>query len=333
MTPIRFTPLLKRRRWGGTRLGTVLHKPIGQDSDYAESWELSDHGENQSTVDGGPWDGLTLHELVRHHNKDLFGIHSGLEQFPLLLKFLDACDYLSVQVHPDDVQARQDAIAANGKTEFWVIVNCEPGSRVFAGLKEETTRDEVLQHLTDGTIEECLHAIEVHSGDCIFVPAGTVHAIGPGVLLAEVQQTSDVTLRLYDWGRVDAEGRPRQLHLEEALDCADFESGPVNPVNPQRLSPTESEQPSDVQSEELVRCDHFVIHRHCSSDPFSPPIHECFHALMVLDGGGRIAYGNETQALQTGNSVLIPAACCDFEIVPESSMTILDAFLPVAKNG
>ena len=319
MTPLRFRPLLKRIRWGGTRLGNVLGKPIGSESDYAESWELCDHGTDQSVVDGGEWNGLTLRQLMAMHGRQLCGNERRLTQFPLLVKFLDASDRLSVQVHPNDVQARFFNPRENGKTEAWVILDAQPNSRIFAGLKRGIDPFRLQRHLAAGTVEECLHSYPVRAGDCVFIPAGTVHAIGEGILLAEVQQSSDLTFRLHDWGRLGADGQPRPLHIEESLACIDFDRGPVNPMVPRRLNRT---------SEELVSSEFFTLHRHALSDSFRIACDGRFHALLVLGGSGTLACDDIEQPLQAGSTLLLPAICPPVLVEPRGELILLDAFLP-----
>lgn len=329
MTPLCFRPLVKRARWGGTRLRSVLGKPTGVESDYAESWEFSDHGVDQSVIVGGAWDGITLHDFVQHYNEALFGRHAGLKQFPLLVKFLDASDRLSVQVHPNDVQARFLHPGENGKTEAWVIVDAQPGACVYAGLKAHVDQFRLEQHLHAGSIEECLHRIEVRAGECIFIPAGTVHAIGEGILLAEVQQSSDLTYRLSDWGRMGSDGKPRPLHIEESLACIDWDRGPVNPTQARSIVSLREGFGFRYETEEIAACEYFILHRHSGTIPF--PLHEqgCFHALMVLDGTGELVCGYERVSLQRGSAVLVPAVCAeDVELVPDENLTVLDAFLP-----
>ena len=321
MTPLRFRPLLKRIRWGGTRLGSVLGKPIGSESDYAESWELCDHGSDQSVVDGGAWDGLTLRQLMASHGRELCGTERLLRQFPLLVKFLDASDRLSVQVHPNDVQARFFNPHENGKTEAWVILDARPDSRLYAGLKRGVDVFRLQQHLSAGTVEECLHSYPVRAGDCVFIPAGTVHAIGEGILLAEVQQSSDLTFRLHDWGRLGADGQPRPLHIEESLACIDFDRGPVDPVNPRRLN---------LVSEELVASEFFTLHRHTLRDSWHVASDGRFHALLVLGGCGMLTCDDTEHPLQTGSTLLLPATCPPVLIKPRGELILLDAFLDPA---
>jgi mannose-6-phosphate isomerase len=322
MPPLRFRPILKRIRWGGRRLGTVLGKPVGNETDYAESWEISDHGAEQSVVVGEPYDGWTLQRLVREEPQALFGRHAGLEQFPLLVKFLDASDRLSLQVHPNDEQARRYDPRENGKTEAWVIVDAVPGSRLYAGLKRGVDRDGLRTHLAAGTVEECVHSFEVAPGDCVFIPAGTVHAIGEGILLAEIQQSSDLTFRLHDWGRVGQDGRPRALHVKESLACVDFERGPVGPAMPCVL------REGNPREEELVRCPHFVIRRHRGTAAVSIRGGREFHILMLLQGSAELSCGGIVDSLRMGETMLVPADSPEVHIAPGEEMALLDAFLP-----
>ncbi len=323
MQPLFFAPILKRICWGGTRLGSRLGKPLGLETDYAESWEIVDHGHDQSVSSQGEFQGWSLKRFVEERNKDLFGRHAGLGQFPLLVKFLDANDRLSLQVHPNDEQAITYDPKENGKTEAWVIVHAEPGSVLYAGLKAGVDRKRLSEALANSRLEECLHRFEVFAGDCVFIPAGTLHAIAEGIVLAEIQQSSDLTFRLHDWGRVGTDGQPRPLHLEQSFACIDFERGPVSPVVPQPLA-------LDHSAEELVRSDYFVIHRHQCTSEISLSIEDRFHVVMMLAGSGVLSSDENEWPMNLGQSVLIPAACADLNITPQPGETciVLDAFLP-----
>ena len=318
MNPIRFEPLLKRIRWGGTRLGTTLGKQLGPNADYAESWEIADHRTDQSIISSGPLAGVTLQELLRDHNAAILGMHSGRTQFPLLIKFLDANDRLSVQVHPDDAKAKSFDQTENGKTEAWVIIDAQPGSRLFAGLKRNVTAESMRSAIRNGTLEDCLHSFEVSTGDCVFIPAGTVHAIAEGILLAEAQQSSDMTFRLYDWGRVGADGQPRELHIDQAIACTDFVTGPVNCLTP---TPIDGGQ-------ELVTCDYFTIRRY--SGPGLVPILDDnrFHILMGLAGEASVVAGSKVECLPLGQTLLLPADREPSTINLSTGNTVLDIFLP-----
>src|SRR5204863_3257866 len=181
------------------------------------------------------------HELVMQEGPALFGRHYPRDQFPLLLKFLDCNQTLSVQVHPNDEQAAKLDPPDLGKTEAWVVLAADPGSKIYAGLKPGVDRQTLEAAVANGRCEKCLHEFEPHVGDCVFIEAGTVHALGAGLLVAEIQQASDTTYRLFDWNRVDRDGKPRQLHVEEALDVTDYTRGPVNPLTPKRTADHEIE--------------------------------------------------------------------------------------------
>jgi mannose-6-phosphate isomerase len=318
MDPIRFEPLLKRIRWGGTRLGSVLRKPVGPEADYAESWEISDHGDDQSIVSSGPLAGKTLQQLVVEHNEDLFGKHAGRTQFPLLIKYLDANDRLSVQVHPDDELARKFDPSENGKTEAWVIIAADPGSRLYAGLKDGVDAASLRQSLAEGTIEDCLHSFEVAAGDCVFIPAGTVHAIAEGILLAEIQQSSDLTFRLHDWGRLGADGQPRELHIEESFRCIDFDRGPVAKVASQRLT----------VGEELVNSKYFTIRRYAGPGHVPLIRDNQFHVLQAVTGNSTVICGGTPFPLRFGETLLLPANRAEASIESDVDGVVLDTYLP-----
>lgn len=321
MRPLEFRPILKRVRWGGRRLA-ALGKTLGDGDDYAESWELADHDDGRSVVEGGEYEGWTLDRLVAERGGELFGRHAGLAQFPLLVKFLDANDRLSVQVHPTDDLAKRFDPRENGKTEAWVVVDAKPGSRLYAGLNEGVTAEELRNASEQGAVEALLHSFEVAPGECVFIPAGTVHAIGEGILLAEVQQMSNLTFRLYDWGRTGGDGRPRPLHLDEAIACTDFTRGPVRPVDPHR-----TEHRHGV-TDDLVRSEYFVLRRHVLERDHALPADDRFRILVALDGTGDLACDGTANRFALGRTALIPAACPAVTIHPLGEMTVLEAFLP-----
>lgn len=319
MPPLRFLPLFKQRPWGGRRLAQQWHKPDTATTGWAESWEVVDLGDDQSRVHGGPFDGRSLHDLVREHPDELLGRHAGCEQFPLLFKFLDAAETLSVQVHPNDAQAATLAPGQHGKSEAWVILAAEPHSRLSVGLKPGVDRATLERHLATGTVEKCLHSIPARVGDVISVPAGTVHAIGAGVALAEIQQPSDVTFRLFDWNRRDAHGRLRPLHIEQALQCIDFSLGPVSPLAPRQLTA------NDGLSEELIQTEHFVWRRHIlTSTPFRVREEGRCRILSLIDGQVQIVSSSGREPLAVGESLLIPSACGPVVIEPTVGAVLLE---------
>ena len=322
--PLRFHPLFRQYVWGGRRLGRVLGKPIGEDGPYAESWEVVDHGEDQSRVRWGSLAGRTLHELFATCRDDLVGIHQAArrDRFPLLLKFLDANRNLSVQVHPNDAQAARLDPPDYGKTEAWFVVHADPGSRIYAGLREGIDRDAFATAVRDDRVVDTLHVIEPQAGDCVFVPAGTVHALGAGLLVAELQQSSDTTYRIYDWGRVDRDGKPRPLHVQQALDVIDFARGPIDRVVP---------RPSDRNGRaRLVECEAFVWDRWEMSEPFEVGDGRSCHVLTCIDGQAVLEGDPADVPLRRGDTVLIPAACGSVRCTPSPSgpVLLLDGSLP-----
>ena len=317
--PLRFKPIFRRYLWGGHRLASELGKPTG-DETCAESWEVVDHGEDQSVVAYGPRKGETLANLVAQSGCDLFGKHDPLPQFPLLVKFLDAQKTLSVQVHPNDAQAALLDPPDRGKTEAWIILAAEPGSKVYAGLRRGFDRQALAREVSRGTSELCLHAFEPSVGDCIFIPAGTVHALGEGLLVAEIQQASDTTYRLFDWNRVGADGKPRELHIEQALEVIDDQFGPADPLTP---------QPTDIaERERLVACDKFVIDRWRLDKPAILGGDDRCHILIVLEGELTVTGDPAAAPLAKGQTMLLPAACGPTDVHASSETIFLDAYLP-----
>ncbi len=323
--PLRFEPILKRYIWGGRRLGTELGKPLGEGSDYAESWELVDRRDDESRVAAGPLQGAMLGQLVRDRGAELLGRHHPQPRFPLLIKFLDARQTLSVQVHPNDAQAARLTQPDLGKTEAWVVLAAEPGSLIYAGLKRGFDRPAFERELHRGTAELCLHRFEPRPGDCVFLPAGTVHALGAGLLVAEIQQSSDTTYRLHDWNRVGPDGQPRALHVEQALAVIDFERGPVDPVC--SSAPNHRRQPGSRRR--LIACDKFVLDRWNLTEPATVGQPDRCHILVVLSGAVNVAGDPAGRPLQRGETLLLPAALGATVIEPtESAAVLLDAYLP-----
>ena len=320
--PLRFGPILKRLIWGGRRLDSLLKKPLGAEPDYAECWELSDHRDDVSRVADGPLAGASLREMVRDRPAELLGpALAGLGQFPLLVKFLDAHQVLSVQVHPDDDLGRR-LVDDNGKTEAWVILHAEPGSLIYAGLKPGVTRDEFAQAMQAGAVEPLLHSFPARAGDCIFIKAGTVHAIGAGVVLAEVQQMSDATFRVHDWGRLGADGHPRTLHPDEALASIDFAAGPVDPLHPESLR-----IPGGLL-ERLAYCPQFALERLRLSGPARVGSKERFTILLGLGGEAEVFHGRAAYPIRRGETLLLPAALGPCQVVPRGGATLLTCVVP-----
>jgi len=333
LSPFAFRPVLKRYLWGGRRLGTVLGKPIGSEADYAESWEIADHQHGQAIVADGPLAGTTLHELFVSRGQELLGRHwanlqpTGQARFPLIFKFLDCQRDLSVQVHPDDAAAALLDPPDLGKTEAWLILDAAPGSRVYAGLREGCSRQALAAAIRAGKTAECLHAVEARPGECIFVPAGTVHALGAGLLVAEIQQASDTTYRLYDWDRAGPDGKPRALHIEQSLAAIDYRA---TAVMPRRAEPT-----SRPHVERLLACDKFVLDRWRLLGAREIGGDDRFHIVSVLEGVVEVRLGepaeaahSERRTLSRGQTVLLPAALGPVALESSAGAVLLDMYLP-----
>jgi mannose-6-phosphate isomerase len=321
--PLKFAPILRRLIWGGRRLGTVLHKPIGEAGDYAESWELSDYRDVVSVVSDARLEGTSLRDLVRQRGKELLGAGlSTRDQFPLLVKFIDAHDVLSVQVHPDDEKAKRLA-ADNGKTETWVVVDAEPESLIYAGLRAGVTREQFSEAIESRAVEPLLHRFHPRPGDCVMIEAGTVHAIGAGVLLAEIQQMSDATFRVYDWGRVGTDGRPRPLHVSQALESTDYTRGPVDPIRP-AVEPTREGN----EQERLSHCPYFSLSRWRLTRPTALGSAERFTILMNLEGAAEVDHAGRVTRLDFGQTLLLPASVGPCEVRPEGKAVLLTCVVP-----
>jgi len=221
-TPLTFEPIFMERIWGGRKLAELFGKNFPANRRIGESWEIVDRPEAQSVVADGALRGKTLHELWTEHHDEVFGDVRYTPRFPLLIKILDAREKLSLQVHPSETVASK--LEGEPKSEFWYVAAADPDAELFLGFREPITHDRFEESLRDGTVIDHVHRIAVHAGDAVFLPGGRLHAVGAGNLLIEVQQNSDTTYRVFDWNRTDpATGKPRELHVEQALQCIDFE--------------------------------------------------------------------------------------------------------------
>lgn len=307
MPPLVFTPFLRPMPWGGRRLGEALGKPLPPEGTWGESWEVSAHPLHISRVADGPLAGRTLTDL--------------LPGFPLLVKYLDANDWLSVQVHPDDDRAMSLSGEPLGKTEAWVVLGVEPEGRIFAGMKDGIDRRAFELALAQRRVADCLHSFTPRVGDCLFYPAGTVHAVGGGVLLAEVQQSSDATLRLYDWDRVGADGKPRPLHVTQALEAIDWARGPVGPAVGQALP--------GLPGERLVTCRYFTLDRFHVVGRLASPYRGRLSLWMVIDGAAELRAADGYRRLFTrGGTVVLPAVVENVSWHPSPAATLLGVTLP-----
>ena len=322
--PLRFDPIYQYRLWGGRRLGNLLSAPLPGDGPIGEAWVLSDRSDHQSLVANGPLKGHTLGQVMEQFREPLMGkLASRFTRFPLLLKFLDAHQMLSVQVHPSD---RHSALIPAGdapKTEAWVVIEAEKESQIYAGLKPGTTAVELRQSLADGTIADHLVSIAPKPGDAVFIPAGTVHTLGNGVVVFEVQQNSDVTFRLYDWGHIDPKTKqPRPLQVEQALACIEFgesNSGLIAPL---------VEAASPVERERLFDCNAFLLSRLLGQNPFPVGKPEEPRVLVCIEGKGRIVHDGIPYAVGKGDVWLLPAEAGECAFEPSGEVTVLEIAIP-----
>jgi mannose-6-phosphate isomerase len=293
--PLKLVPVFKQRIWGGRKLEEVFGKTLPPGEKIGESWEIADLPEGQSTIARGPLAGQTLSDVVRQHAQELAGTRDFPERFPLLVKFLDAQDVLSVQVHPNAETCRRMG-KGDPKTECWYIIQAEPGAVIYKGLKQEVTKEQFAKGIKDGTAADLLAVVPVKAGECHFIPAGTVHSLGAGLLIAEVQTPSDTTYRVFDWNRVDDAGKSRPLHIAEALESIHFD------VTPDELPVTTVGR--------LVDCEFFKVdkgHQARHGERFLS--RGCLRVLIVLTGGGTILSREaEPVEFKAGDSLVIPAA-------------------------
>jgi mannose-6-phosphate isomerase len=322
MDPLVFAPYLRPMVWGGRRLGDVLGKPIPPDGTWGESWEVSVHDMHVSHVADGPLAGQSLPTVCQQHARELFGAaRPAGDGFPLLIKYLDANELLSVQVHPDDQKAMKLSGERFGKTEAWVVLSAAPEGRIYAGLKPGVDRARLEEALARGQVADCLHSYSPSPGDCLFLRAGTVHAVGGGVLMAEVQQSSDATLRLYDWDRVGSDGKLRPLHIRESLEAIDWSAGPLAPVQGQPLP--------GLPGERLVACPYFVMERFHLETDYSFPYQGKLSIWLVLAGEAELlTTSGYRRAFAQGSTVVVPADTLGAHWRPSAPCTLLGVTLP-----
>lgn len=323
--PLKFKPVFKEKIWGGNRLKELLKKPVGNLSKVGESWEISCVEDNISEVANGFLEGNDMLDLIEVYMGDLvgdsvferFGIH-----FPLLIKFIDANDYLSVQVHPDD----ELAIARHqsyGKNEMWYVVDAEKDAELISGFNQELDKKKYLAYLNSGRLKEILNYEKVSAGDVLFMPAGRIHATGPGILFAEIQQTSDITYRIYDWDRIADDGKTRELHADLALDALDF-------TMPDSYKTSYEKKPNERAN--LVRCPYFTtnlieITQTIELDYLAL---DSFVVFMAMEGSVDVIYSEAGDAisLDKGETMLIPAVIPFVKILPKSaSAKVLEVYI------
>lgn len=322
--PLKFRPILMDKIWGGIKLNTILGKPKGSLPNIGESWELSGVQGNVSVVENGFLQGNDLNELIEVYMGDLVGerVYSRFgNEFPLLIKFIDAREALSIQVHPGDELAasRHNSF---GKTEMWYVMQADKGAYLISGFKEIITPETYVQSVENKTLESLLAKHTVQSGDVFFMPAGRVHAIGAGIMLAEIQQTSDITYRIYDFDRVDEHGNSRELHTELAIDAIDF-------FVPESYRTSYDSDNNKVV--EVVKSPYFVTSLLKADKPVERDYYhlDSFVIYICVDGKAQIEYGDELRVpVQKGETILIPAELREVKLIPDGSVHILEVHLP-----
>lgn len=321
---LHFREQYHHRIWGGRRLATRHGKPLPPDQPIGEAWLVSDHPGDESVVDEGPAAGRTLHDLMRAAPDRLLGRIAAPTphgRFPLLLKVLDSVEHLSVQVHPDDDCARRLGEPDVGKTEMWHVLDAEPGSELICGIRQDATRDGLAAAVAATTLEDLLVRFEVSPGDSAFIPAGTIHAIGGGILLAEIQQNSDLTYRLYDWGRLQPDGTPRALHLDKALEAIHFGSphcGRANPLDCER---------EGGRAAILAACRYFAAELVVCAGRYARDTRgDSFHIVLAASGELSVICDSHARALAPGEAVLVPGSVEAFDV--EGEGRFLEYYVP-----
>jgi mannose-6-phosphate isomerase len=310
--PLQFQPILKDRIWGGTKLKTYLNKPIISNI-TGESWEISTVENDVSIISNGVFEGKSLNELINEFPEQILGTKVYKQfgkQFPLLFKFLDAREDLSIQVHPNDELAAERHNSF-GKTEMWYVMQAEDDAKLIVGFKEKSSPKEYVKNLVNKTLLDILDIKKVNRGDVFFLATGTIHAIGAGIVIAEIQQTSDITYRLYDFDRVDSNGDTRELHVDLALDAINYDVV----VAQKNYSKTQN------TSNEIVNCPYFTTNFiPLEGNLIVTKSNESFTVYMCVEGSFELKYDGLTYSYKVGDSVLIPAKITEFEIYGEASI-------------
>jgi len=320
--PLKFEPILKEKIWGGTSLATYYGKKQGNLNNIGESWELSAVSDNLSVINNGFLAGNNIEEIIEVYMGDITG-ESVYEkfgnEFPLLIKLIEARDDLSVQVHPGDGLAKERH-KAYGKTEMWHILKSDNDARIYTGFSGPVSRDVYINAVKNNTIRDILNIETTEAGDTFFTPAGRIHAIGAGIVLAEIQQTSDITYRIFDWGRKDKNGKSRELHTDLAIDAIDFNQAGETKIRRSLLN---------NKPENLVNCEYFTtniiqFNEHITRDY---NIIDSFVAYICTEGEFRIRWDSGSEKVLKGETVLLPALIKDIELIPEPEATVLETYI------
>lgn len=300
MTPLLLNPVAKDYLWGGTRLKEEYNK-ITDLEIVAETWECSVHPDGLSVIASGEFEGMTLRRILEDNPEYLGNKYSHLKELPIMIKFIDAAHDLSVQVHPDDEYALKYE-GQNGKTEMWYIVDATADAKLIYGLKEGVSKEDFNQAVRMGKIQDCLNQISIQKGESYLIPAGTVHAIGAGTLIAEIQENSNVTYRIYDYDRVDKNGQKRELHLDKAMEVMSFDSSlPIEKTLKSNLY-------NGYSVEELCCCKYFTVNKiNTETNTLIDVDSSSFQVLLCIEGTGKVCYQNSSMDFARGQCVFLPA--------------------------
>ena len=318
--PLKFAPMFQYRLWGGRALADYMQTTLPGDEPIGEAWILSDRADFASPIANGPLAGETLGDLMQHRKADILGrLAAHFDRFPLLLKFLDVEKMLSVQVHPRDDQAELIPAGDTGKTEAWIVLRVQDGARIYAGLKPGTSPQDLSQ-LTAANADNYLPSFTPQPGQAVMIEAGTVHSLGDGVLVFEVQENSDTTFRLFDWDHVDARtGKPRELQVEKALAAIDFAQGPIAPLVAVTAQGT---------GEKLLTDSHFHLTRWQQFAAFPVGTAGAARVLVCAEGAGTVTVGTTETSMKRGDVVLLPAAVGAGRFNPDHSVTLFEISVP-----
>ncbi len=319
--PLFFEADYKERIWGGTSLRDRLNKKIPCDH-TGESWEVACHDNGDSIIRNGSLKGLTLKEALKGHAKGIIGqdMEAG-EKFPLLIKFIDAKDKLSVQVHPEDAYAMEYENGELGKSEAWYILDAKPGAKLIAGLRDNVTKEDFVEALEKGQLENVLNEVEVQAGDVINIPAGFVHAIEDGILLAEIQQNSDTTYRVYDWNRVGLDGKSRELHVDKSLDVIDFEGKHAKDIT-KGLGIKKGENEIIY----YVANEYFSLEQLNLNEQMAVTGNEKYRIYMCVGGKGEVIQNGQKYPFTLGDTFMIPADMDSY--ILEGNATLVQTYVP-----
>lgn len=308
--PIKMSPVFKDYIWGGTLLKDKYNKNTPYDI-TAESWEVAVHKDGCSTAENGVYASKNIADIEKDLGDKLVGTLNKDKKFPLMLKLIDAKDKLSVQVHPDDAYAAINENGEFGKTEMWHIIDCEEDAKLVFGFCRDITKDEFAEAIKENKLEDILNCVNVKKGDTFFIKAGTVHAIGSGILIAEIQQNSNTTYRVYDWGRVGKDGKPRELHVEKAIDVSNLKSQ----KGTEKSTPIEVDECGTIRKY-LCSCEYFGAERvEVKTNSNENADGKSFQILLAIEGSGKIVYADGEIDFKAGESILIPAALGKYSVM------------------